>query len=232
MSAADPRRRWSGFYFITDSGLTVRGVVEDVRAALAAGVALVQYREKEKAFDARRAEAERILVLCRASGVPLVINNDIRLARETLAAGVHLGPDDAAPSVARRELGAEAIVGVSVGDSNEARDAEAAGADYLAVGPVFATATKPDAGPPVGIEGVRAVRAATELPLVAIGGLDAASIPAVVEAGADLVCAISASLAGGAVGGNIARINEAMRGIVSARGCNATPEAETGRDCA
>ncbi len=211
MSEADPRRRWSGFYFITDSRLTVRGVVEDVRAALAAGVALVQYREKEKGFDDRRAETERMLALCRASRVPLIINDDIRLARETLAGGVHLGPGDAAPSVARRELGPEAIIGVSVGNANEARDAEAAGADYLALGPVFATATKPDAGSPVGIEGVRAVRAATELPLVAIGGLDATGIPAVVEAGADLVCAISASLAGGAVGENIARMKEAMR---------------------
>ncbi|MHC4201383.1 MAG: thiamine phosphate synthase [Planctomycetota bacterium] len=213
MSEADARRRWSGFYFITDSHLTVRGVVEDVRAALGAGVALVQYREKEKAFDERRAEAEGILALCRASLVPLIINDDIRLARETLAAGVHLGPDDAASSVARRELGPEAIIGVSVGRPDEARDAEAAGADYLAVGPVFATATKPDTRPPVGIEGVRAVRAATELPLAAIGGLDEASIPAAVEAGADLVCAISASLAGGRVGENIARMKEAMRGI-------------------
>ena len=207
---ARPARRFRGFYFITDSRLTVRGVLADVRAALASGVALVQYREKEKPRDERRAEAERVLSLCRASGVPLIVNDDVRLARDVGADGVHLGQDDAPPSEARRELGARAIVGVSVGNANEARIAEEAGADYLAVSPVFSTATKPDAGPAVGIDGVREVRAATALPLVAIGGLAIENIRAVVDAGADLVCAISASLAGGRVGENI----EAMLGVM------------------
>lgn len=227
MSEVAPRRRWSGFYFITDSKLTVHGVIEDVRRALAAGVALVQYREKERASGERRAEAEEMLALCRGSdvahtgsgvahtgsSVPLIVNDDIRLARDIGAQGVHLGQDDAPPSEARRELGPGAIIGVSVGNCKEARLAEEAGADYLAVSPVFPTPTKPDAGPAVGVEGVRAIRAATDLPLVAIGGLTLENIPPVVEAGADLVCAISVSLAGGRVAENIANLKEAMRGI-------------------
>ncbi len=206
-----PARRFSGFYFITDSRLTMRGVIDDVRSALSAGVALVQYREKARTYTDRLAEAGEILDLCRVSGVPLIINDYTRLAREVGAGGVHLGREDAPPAEARAELGAGAIIGVSVGNVEEARRAGEAGADYLAVGPVFETATKSDTGPAVGIEGIRAVRAATELPLVAIGGMNAGNIPLAAEAGADLVCAISASLAGGNVADNVRALTEAMR---------------------
>ena len=203
-------RRWSGFYFITDSGLTARGVARDVEAALSGGAALVQYREKGRTYEERLAEAGELLSLCRAAGAPLIINDDITLARDTGADGVHLGQGDAPPGEARAALGPGAVVGVSVGSPEEARAAERAGADYVAASPVFATTTKLDAGPGIGLEGLRAIRAATGLPLAAIGGLTLQSIPDVAAAGVDLVCAISASLAGGDVAANVRRLRTAM----------------------
>jgi len=201
----------SGFYFITDSGLTSGGVPGDVKAALAGGATLVQYREKGRAFDERLAEARKLAGLCRAAGVPLIVNDDIALARETEAGGIHLGQSDAPPGEARDALGSRAIIGVSVSTPDEAREAERAGADYVAASPVFATTTKLDTGPGVGLEGLRSIRAATPLPLAAIGGLTLELLPDVVAAGADLICAISASLAGGNVTANVRALRVAMR---------------------
>ena len=197
------RARWRGFYFITDSSLTELGILEDTRLALEVGVALVQYREKALPLDACLAQARPLQALCREAGVPLIINDDLDLALELGGDGVHVGQGDTAASQARRRLGPQAILGVSVGCPEEARAAQAAGADYVAASPVFSTPTKPDAAQPVGIEGVRAIRAATDLPLVAIGGVNVTNAAALVEAGADLLCAISASLAGGRVKQNI-----------------------------
>jgi thiamine-phosphate diphosphorylase len=90
--AARDRRHLGGFYFITDSRLTMNGVLEDVRQALEAGVALVQYREKEKGFPERLQEAETLLALCRERRVPFIVDDDIGLAGEVGADGVHVGP--------------------------------------------------------------------------------------------------------------------------------------------
>lgn len=203
------RQQLRGFYFITDSRLTVNGIVEDTRQALAAGVVLVQYRQKEKGLPERLNEAKQLLALCRQAGVPFIVNDDVEVAREVGADGVHVGQEDASPVEARAALGAEAIIGVSVGSAQEAEAAEASGATYVSVGPVFETATKPDAGAAIGIEGVRAIRAATTLPLAAIGDLNVSNTREVVEAGAAMVCAISASLAEGRVKENIERLRGA-----------------------
>lgn len=197
------RARWQGFYFITDGRLTENGIVEDVRQAISAGSVMVQYREKDKPWSERRTDAVEVQNLCREAGVVFIVNDDVDLARDIGADGVHVGQEDTPPGEARRVLGPEAVIGVSVGSADEARRAEAAGASYLAVSPVFSTDTKLDAGPGVGIDGVRAIREVTRLPLAAIGGLNRDNIPAVLEAGADLICAISASLAGGRVTENI-----------------------------
>jgi len=199
---------WRGFYFITDSTLTKNGVMEDVRKALSAGVVFVQYREKLKSFEEREAEARRILDLCREARVPLLINDDVELCRRIGADGVHLGQEDTPAKDARSVLGPHAVVGVSVLTDEEAREAEAAGADYMAASSVFPTKTKPDASPPVGIEGIKRIRSVTGLPLAAIGGISLDNVAAVVEAGADMVCAISASLKDGKVEENIQRIKE------------------------
>lgn len=195
-----------GFYFITDSTLTVNGIVSDVRLALAAGVSVVQYREKTAASEVCRQEALELLKICRAAGVPLLVNDMVELAAEIGADGAHVGQSDMEMAQARRVLGPNATIGVSVATVEEARAAEAAGADYLAVSPVFATATKLDAGSGVGIEGIKKIRAVTTLPLAAIGGIGPANVAEVRRAGADLICAISASLSGGQVDINIRRL--------------------------
>lgn len=203
-------RRWRGFYFITDSRLTVNGILEDVRQALSAGSVMVQYREKEAPLAARREEAARLLQLCRAHSTPFVVNDDVELAAEIGADGVHLGQKDTSLLEARRRLGPSAVIGVSAGSVEEARAAERDGADYVSASPVFATPTKPDAGPPLGLEGLASVRAVTRVPLAAIGGLNAANVRSCVEAGADMICAISASLAGGRVAENIRTLLQAF----------------------
>ena len=199
----DKRRRWAGFYFITDATLSERGIIADVRDALTAGVVMVQYREKSKSYGERRAEAIDIFALCRAAGVPFIVNDDVQLARDIGADGVHIGQEDTPLIEARRILGPKTIIGVSVGSADEARIATGSGADYMAASPIFATPTKLDAGPGIGIDGIRAIRDVTDLPLAAIGGLNRGNIPLVIEAGADMICAISASLSGGKVAENI-----------------------------
>lgn len=198
-----------GFYFVTDRDLSAHGMLEDVREALRAGVPLVQYRDK--GAGAPRADlAAEMQRLCRKAGVPLIVNDDIDLALSIGADGVHVGQGDAPVSEARRRLGSLAIVGVSVSTAAQAREAERAGATYVAASPVFCTPTKPDAGPPIGFEGVCRLRAATRLSLAVIGGIGDANVPALVEAGADLVCAISESLKGGAVYDNVRRLTRLM----------------------
>ena len=197
------RPLFKGFYFITDSKLTEKNITADVKQALDANVSMVQYREKEKIANLRRGEAEVVLNMCRGAGVPMVVNDDVELAKIIGADGVHLGKADMPLKEARDSLGPEAIIGVSVSSAEEARAAEEEGADYVAVSPVFETPTKPDAGASLGIETIEKVRDAVSIPVIAIGGLNGDNIKDALKAGADLVCAISASLKGGTVKENI-----------------------------
>lgn len=208
------RGKWKGFYFITDSRLTSNGILEDVRQALSAGVAMVQYREKSAPPEVRRKEAAQLLGMCRDRGVPFIVNDDVELAEQLGADGVHLGQQDIPLPQARQILGPQAIIGISAGSVEEAVAAERGGADYVSASPVFVTPTKPDAGPPLGLEGLRAMRKATRLSLVAIGGINLVNARSCVEAGADMICAISASLAGGRVAENIRALLGAMYGAV------------------
>jgi len=185
-----PRRRVAGYYFVTDAALSRAGNESDVRSAERAGVALVQYRAKEGSTRALFREAEALRSICRAS--LFIVNDRLDLALAVGADGVHLGQDDLPCRVARRLLGPERIVGVSVLTAEEARVAERDGADYVGVSPVFDTRTKPDAGTAGGLEAVRAVRRAVAIPVVAIGGIDLGNAAEVLRAGADGVCAISA----------------------------------------
>ena len=149
------RGKWSAeaircalkLYAVTDNAwLGERTLAECVEAALAGGATFVQLRDKQATGDALRAEAEELLALCRAAGVPFVVNDDVECALAVGADGVHVGQDDMACERARALLGPDAIVGVSTQTVEQARAAEAAGADYLGVGGVTGTATKPEAG--------------------------------------------------------------------------------------
>jgi thiamine-phosphate pyrophosphorylase len=177
-----------GLYAITSG--QPDGLVEAVAAALRGGAALIQYRDKSSDRTRRLDEARALQALCAAAGAPLIVNDDVELARAVGAAGVHLGEDDAAVAVARDALGAAAIIGVSCYDSIErARSAARAGADYLAFGAFFASPTKPHARRAT----PSLLRAARPLgvPLVAIGGITPDNARPLIEAGADFVAVIS-----------------------------------------
>ena len=192
-----------GYYFITDAQLSRAGNLSDVKSAVAAGAAAVQYRCKDGTSAALYAEARALKEIC---GRRLFIINDrVDIALAVDAGGVHLGQDDLPLLVARTLLGPSKIIGVTVHSVEEARQAAAMGADYLGVSPVFATQTKPDAGRPAGLKLIREIRAAVKVPVVAIGGIKLANAREVVRAGADCVCAISAVVSGKDVVAEIGR---------------------------
>jgi thiamine-phosphate pyrophosphorylase len=193
----------AGFYFVTDAGLSRAGNASDVRSAVAAGACAVQYRAKDASARSMYAEAQALRALCR--DVPFIVNDRVDVALAVGADGVHVGQDDLPCAAARRLLGERGLVGVSVRSAEEAREAERDGAGYVAVSPVFGTATKPDAGRAWGLEAVRAVRAAVAIPVVGIGGIDLANGAAVVAAGADALCAISATVRASDVAAEIRR---------------------------
>ena len=178
-----------GFYLLTpDEPDTERLLART--APLLPHVTWLQYRNKS-ASDARRHEQARALArLCAAAATPLVVNDDVALALEIGAAGVHLGEDDADPREVRRQAGPSLAIGVSCYDSlARAEAAAAAGADYLAFGAFFPSTTKP--GARHATTGVLREAARFGLPRVAIGGITPDNAPALVAAGADLVAAIS-----------------------------------------
>jgi thiamine-phosphate diphosphorylase len=185
-----------GLYVITDRHLARgRSHEEVVAAALRGNARIIQLRDK----DAPRAElAElgiRLARMCHDAGALFIVNDDPEVARQAGADGVHVGPTDTPPDEARAILGPRAIVGWSIKASVEtAQRAEQLGVSYLAVGSIFPTSTKSGAVP-VGVEPIRRVREAVRLPVAAIGGITAANVAQVVEAGADMVCVISAAVA-------------------------------------
>lgn len=160
--------------------------------ALRGGVRVVQFRDKELDREAFVALGRRIFALCRRHGALFIVNDRVEEALEIGADGVHVGQRDMPVAEARAVLGEGAIVGLSVGSVEEAIAGERDGADYVAVSPVFDTATKPDAGGGLGLEMVRSVRRAVRVPVAAIGGITAERLAEVVAAGADLVAVVSA----------------------------------------
>ena len=177
-------------YFITDSKLTKKTVLDDVKSAIAGGVKIVQYREKEKPTKEVVEEALKIKELC-GDDVILLINDRIDVALAVDADGVHLGNDDMPYETARNLLG-DKIIGLTIHNVEEALEAEKIGADYVGVSPIFATTTKLDAGKPAGIELIENVKNSLKIPFTAIGGINYDNIDSVIAAGAKSAVAISA----------------------------------------
>ena len=187
-------------YAIADAGVLAAwgiSLEEFARGLRAARVGLVQYRDKTSSPE----EVLRAAVVLRdvfaGTACRLILNDRADLALLAELDGVHVGHGDLLPEDARRVAGAERIVGVSTHTEAQIRAADASCADYVAIGPVFATATKADTEPVVGLEGVRRARALTTKPLVAIGGITRANARSAIEAGADSVAVISGLLADG-----------------------------------
>jgi thiamine-phosphate pyrophosphorylase len=166
------------------------------RQLLAGGAGLLQVRAKRESPAERRALAEAVLPLCEAAGVPLIINDDLELARSLPGAGLHVGQDDIDVALAREALGPDRLLGLSTHSPEQARGAldRAHLLNYFAVGPVYPTGTKPDYLP-VGLQLVRTVAAMNPpLPWFCIGGINRANAAAVIEAGARRLVSVSAVL--------------------------------------
>ena len=156
---------------------------------------MVQYREKAAPSRTMIEEARELGRRCRAAGVPFIVNDRVDVALAVDADGVHVGQDDMPAALARRLLGPHRILGVSAVNPEEARRAEADGADYIGASPVFSTPTKTDAPPAMGVEGLRLLVQAVRIPVVGIGGLNAGNAASMIEAGAAGVAVVSALLA-------------------------------------
>jgi thiamine-phosphate pyrophosphorylase len=180
-----------GLYAITPDGVDAKALVQMVSAALKGGARLIQYRQKNVGPRDQAVQARELNELCLASGASLIINDNVELAQQVNAAGVHLGRDDLSVIEARRELGTHKIIGVSCYNRMALAEAAiASGADYIAFGAFFPSQIKPDA--------VRAELALIaeakkkfNIPIVAIGGISLQNAPQLIAAGADAVAVIS-----------------------------------------
>ncbi len=182
-------------YAVTDrSWLRGRSLADCVRQAVEGGATFVQLREKDAPFDEIVALGRELGAICREGGVPFVIDDDVDAALACGADGVHVGQDDMACAEARRRLGPDAIVGVSAQTVAQALQAQADGADYLGVGALIPTPTKPDAVD-VTRDELRAICDAVDIPVVGIGGLNAQTIPTIAGCGADGAAVVSAIFA-------------------------------------
>jgi thiamine-phosphate pyrophosphorylase len=182
----------SGLYAVTPDMADSTALAAKVEAALRGGARIIQYRSKSANMALRRAQAESIARLCRSWKATFIINDSAELARELDADGVHLGRDDVTVGEARATMAPGKLIGVSCyNEMARARQAQAQGADYVAFGSFFPSATKP-AAPAAGAGLLRSAATELALPVVAIGGVDADNAGALIAAGADCVAVVSA----------------------------------------
>jgi thiamine-phosphate pyrophosphorylase len=183
-------------YLVTDRGLARgRSTPEIVTAAVQGGTTVVQLREKDCSTREFIEQSLAIKEFLKDHGVPLIINDRVDVAQAVKADGVHLGQTDMPLGLAKKILGDSMIIGISAESLQDAIEAEKGGADYLGVSPIYATPTKTDTAPPLGLEGLREIRKAVGLPLVGIGGLTKENSVEVIRNGADGVAVVSAIVA-------------------------------------
>jgi thiamine-phosphate pyrophosphorylase len=180
-------------YLVTDQAcLQGRSLTDVVRAAVHGGVSCVQLREKELNSRDFYAQAVALMELLAPLNVPLVINDRLDIALACGAQGVHLGQSDMPLAAARALLPPQVFIGWSVENFAQVEQSAALPVDYLGVSPVFATPTKTDTATPWGLDGLQRIRAATALPLVAIGGVHQGNATQLLQAGADSLAVVSA----------------------------------------
>lgn len=196
MAAFDPRFQ---LYGITDQASALgRDDLSVARALLEGGVSCLQYRAKKRSAAEQWRTARDLAGLCRAAGRPFIVNDRVDIALDCGAEGVHLGQDDAPIALARRlaaQAGRALLVGKSTHSLQQALDAQAEGADYIGYGPLYATQTKENNVPPVGVESLAEIVRAVSIPVVAIGGIKPAQLGAVAAQGARH-CAVVTHLTG------------------------------------
>ena len=178
-------------YPITDQHLSGLSHTEQVDLLIDSGAMLIQLREKTDSPLRFFKQAESAVRVARDRGAKIIINDRVDIALALKADGVHLGQEDLGPAAARRILGDNAIIGFSTHSLEQARLAAQLPVDYVAIGPIFSTSTKPSTNRPVGLDGLARLREALgSVPLVAIGGITSENIAAVIKAGADVVAVI------------------------------------------
>ena len=206
-------------YLVTDPHLGGgRALLDLVAAAVQGGVSLVQLRDKLAEGRALLEQARALKALLDPLDIPLIVNDRVDIALAAGAAGCHVGQTDLPVEEARALLGPDAILGTSLDAVEQARAVDPEYLDYVAYGPFAATATKADAGPPIGIAGLVAVRGLTALPLVAIGGVGEANAGDAVAAGADGIAVVSAIMAADDPQAAARRLREAIEAARKARG--------------
>ncbi len=200
-------------YLVTDRGLARgRSTLDIVKAAVNGGATCVQLREKDCSTLEFIEQALSIKEYLSARGIPLIINDRIDVAQAVKADGIHLGQTDMPLDMARAIVEDSMLIGISAESLEDAIEAEKGGADYLGVSPIYATPTKTDTAPPLGLEGLRQIRAAVKIPLVGIGGLNRENAAEVIRNGADGVAVVSAIVAAGDPEAAAAELNQLISG--------------------
>ena len=200
-----------GIYGITAEKFSRgRSNVEVVRAMIAGGCGIIQYREKrpDKTFAAMLAECRAIRQLTKEAGVLFIVNDYPDLAMMVDADGVHVGQDDFPPDTVRQLIGPDKIIGLSTHSPEQERAARQSGADYIGVGPIFATSTKEDVCAPVGFSYLDYVVGNSPLPFVAIGGIKEGNIGEVLAHGAKTICLVTEIVGSDDIVATVRRLNE------------------------
>ena len=201
-------------HLVTDRSLSRgRSLVEVVREAVSGGVTCVQLREKECTTREFLHEAFLLAELLKPLGIPLIINDRVDIALAVGADGVHLGQRDMPIGYARQIGPPHWIIGISAESLGDALRAEGEGADYIGISPVFSTPTKSDTAAPLGLEGVRQIRSAVRIPLVAIGGIHHGNAMEVIRAGAAGLAVVSAIAGADSIRDAAAAIRNEIDGV-------------------
>ncbi|MEM7656517.1 MAG: thiamine phosphate synthase [Bacteroidota bacterium] len=179
-------------YLVTDPRMTLgRDLIDVVEAAVKGGVSMVQLREKEATTRDFLAQAQRLKKVLAPYQVPLLINDRLDIALAVDAEGVHVGQSDMPVELAREMLGPDKIIGLSVENLAQATAANSLDIDYIGLSPVFSTQTKANIAPPLGLEGVEAIKKVSRFPSVGIGGINLQNAASIIQAGADGVAVVS-----------------------------------------
>ncbi|KKM10261.1 thiamine-phosphate pyrophosphorylase [Clostridiales bacterium PH28_bin88] len=185
------------------------GVIKDM---IAAGIKIIQYREKEKKMRRKYQECLELRRLTREAGVTFIVNDDVDLAMLVEADGVHIGQDDLPPGAVRRLVGPDTIIGLSTHSPQQAQEALKSGVDYIGVGPIFPTSTKKDVVDPVGLAYLEYVVRHIPLPFVAIGGIKEHNIRQVRRKGARCIAMVTEILEAEEIVAKVKRLRAAMEG--------------------
>ena len=202
----------SDLYLITDRSICRgRPFLEMIEKALAAGVRMLQYREKELPYDSRLATAHQLKSVCSKWGATFIINDDMDLALEVKSDGVHLGQEEVFPGKDKIPLGSQFILGVTVRNLDQAQKAESLGVDYIGLGPIFRTTTKKKAAEPIGYETIRMVHRKVKVPIFAIGGISLKNVAKVIKSGANGVAVVSGILGYPDIGERVHKFYDRIR---------------------